>query len=303
MKVLLTGSQGQLGFSIQQFTPRGIDLICLNKNQFDLSNISKIKENLENIRPDFIINCGAYTNVDMAEEQKEKVMNINANSVKEISLYLNKNGGNLIQVSTDYVFDGLKSKAYKVDDEVSPINQYGLSKAKAEKYINEILGGTNQAVIIRSSWLMGTISKNFLLTMINLHQTKEDINVVSDQISCPTSTKTLSKACWKIIELIIKDPNKFNNMPILHWCDNGIASWYDIAVAIGEISKRNGLIDSPAFINPIKSEDYNMKAKRPTFSLLDCTSSKELLNLKGEYWRNSLESSIKSLNWYIKNEK
>ena len=143
---------------------------------------------------------------------------------------------------------------------------------------------------------MGTISKNFLLTMIKLHQTKKEINVVSDQISCPTSTKTLAEACWKVIKLKMeKNIYNFNNMPILHWCDNGIASWYDVAVAIGEISTKNGLVNSPSRINPIKSDNYPTKAKRPNFSLLDCTSSQEFLDLKGEYWRNSLEISIKSI--------
>ncbi len=296
MKVLLTGSNGQLGNAIQKSTPKGIKLLSLDKNQFDLSDIKNIKNNLEEIKPDFIINCGAYTNVDMAEDEKEKVMNINANSVKEISLYLKENGGNLIQISTDYVFDGLSSNAYKVNDKVRPINQYGLSKAMAEEFIREILYDTKQAVIIRTSWLMGTVSKNFLLTMIKLHQTKKEINVVSDQISCPTSTTTLAQACWKAINLIM-GTNYYNSnqMPILHWCDNGVASWYDIAVAIGEISTKNGLIKSPSIVNPIKSEKYPTKAKRPNFSLLDCTTSKEFLDLKGEYWRNSLEIAIKSI--------
>ena len=296
MKVLLTGSQGQLGFSIKKLTPKGIQLLSLDKNQFDLSKTNSIKKNLENIKPDFIINCGAYTNVDMAEDEKEKVMNINANSVKEISLYLKKNGGNLIQISTDYVFDGLNSTSYKVNDKVSPINQYGISKAKAEGFIQKILGDTNQAVIIRTSWLMGTTGKNFLLTMLKLHQTRKEINVVSDQISCPTSTKTLAEACWRVIKLKMEgNIYDFNFMPILHWSDNGIASWYDIAIAIGEISAKNGLVNLPAFVNPIKSENYPTKAKRPNFSLLDCSSSKEFLNFKGEYWRNSLEISIKSI--------
>ena len=296
IKVLLTGSKGQLGFSIQELVPKGIELFSFDKNQFDLSDKKNIKKNLENLKPDFIINCGAFTNVDLAEDKKEMVMNINAESVKEIALYLKKYGGNLIQISTDYVFDGLNSKAYKVNDKVSPINQYGHSKAKAEEFIQEILGDSNQAVIIRTSWLMGTISKNFLLTMIKLHQTKKEINVVSDQISCPTSTKTLAKACWKAIKLKMeKNLYKLNYMPILHWCDNGIASWYDIAVAIGEISTKNGLVNSPSLVNPIKSDNYPTKAKRPNFSLLDCTSSKEFLDLKGEYWRNSLEISIKSI--------
>ena len=296
IKVLLTGSKGQLGFSIKNLLPKGVELISLDKNQFDLSKINNIKNNLKDIKPDFIINCGAYTNVDMAEDDKEAVMNINANSVKEIALYLKKNGGNLIQISSDYVFDGLNSNAYKVNEKVCPLNQYGLSKARAEKFIQEILGDTNQGLVIRTSWLMGTIRKNFLLTMIKLHKTKKEINVVSDQISCPTSTQTLAEACWKIINLKLEsDVNNKNFMPILHWCDNGIASWYDIAIAIGEISAKNGLVDFPAFVNPIKSENHPTKAKRPRFSLLDCASSRKFLGLKGEYWRKTLENSIKSI--------
>ncbi len=298
MKVLLTGCNGQLGFAIQKSTLKGMQLLSLDKNQFDLSKTNNIKKKLGEIKPDFIINCGAYTNVDMAEEEKEKekVMNINANSLKEISQYLKRNGGNLIQISTDYVFDGRNTTGYKVDDKVSPINQYGVSKAKAEKFIQKILGDTNQAVIIRTSWLMGTTGKNFLLTMLKLHQTKKEINVISDQISCPTSTKTIAEACWKVIKLKMeRNLYNFNFMPILHWSDNGIASWYDIAIAIGEISAKNGLVNSPAFINPIKSKNYHTRAKRPNLSLLDCSSSKEFLDLKGEYWRNSLENSIKSI--------
>tara|TARA_B100000989_G_C19521604_1_gene464464 strand:- start:577 stop:1479 length:903 start_codon:yes stop_codon:yes gene_type:complete len=294
IKVLLTGSKGQLGFSIENLAPKDINLVSLDKSQFDLSKINNIKKNLEDIKPDFIINCGAYTNVDMAEEEKENVMNINANSVKEIALYLKKHGGNLIQISTDYVFDGLNSNAYKVNDNVCPLNQYGLSKARAEKFIQEILGDTNQGMVIRTSWLMGTIRKNFLLTMIKLHQKEKKINVVSDQISSPTSTKTLAEACWKAIKLKLeKNFYKDKFMPILHWSDDGIASWYDIAVAIGEISAKHGLVEFPAFVNPIKTENYPRKAKRPNFSILDCTSSREYLGIKGEYWRKSLEVSIK----------
>ncbi len=296
IKVLLTGSKGQLGYSIERLNPKGIQLISLDKNQFNLSKTNEIKKNLEAIKPDFIINCGAYTNVDMAEDDKENVININANSVKEIALYLKKNGGNLIQISTDYVFDGLNSNAYKVNDKVCPLNQYGFSKARAEKFIEEILGDTNQGMVIRTSWLMGTISKNFLLTMIKLHQTKKEIDVVSDQISCPTSTKTLAEACWKAIQLK-REKNFYKNnfMPVLHWCDNGIASWYDIAIAIGEISAKNGLVNCPAIVNPVKTENHPRKAKRPFFSLLDCASSRDFLGLKGQYWRKSLELSIKSI--------
>jgi len=294
--VLLTDAGGQLASYIKNLNPKGIQLVCVDKHQFDLSKINNIQNKLDEIKPDFIINCGAYTNVDMAEDQKETVMDINANSVKEISLYLKKHGGNLIQISTDYVFDGYNSRAYQVKDKVCPINNYGLSKARAEQFIQLILGDTNQGIVIRTSWLMGNIGNNFLLKMIKLHQTKKEINVVSDQISCPTSTKTLAEACWKAV--LIKLEKKFyrnNYMPILHWCDDGIASWYDITMAIGEISAKNGLVNFPAFVNPIKSENYLTKAKRPRFSLLDCKSSREFLDLNGQYWRDSLEVSIKSI--------
>ena len=142
---------------------------------------------------------------------------------------------------------------------------------------------------------MGTISNNFLLTMIKLHQTKKEINVVSDQISCPTSTKTLAKACWRLIKMKLEN-NLYEGdfMPILHWCDNGIASWYDVAIAIGEISSENGLVNLPAIVNPVKSENYPSKAKRPSFSLLDSYSSRKFLDLEGEYWRKTLEVLIKS---------
>ena len=301
MKILLTGSDGQLGQEIIKTKPPGIELISTNKNEFNLANIGNINSQLLKIDPNFIINCGAFTNVDQAEVNRKIVMDINSLSVKEISKFLLKKGGNLLQISTDFVFNGSQSKAYKVDDKLSPINHYGFSKAKAEEYMHKILGPTNQGIIIRTSWLMGTISNNFLLTMLKLHKEKEIINVVSDQISCPTSTRTLSQACWKAILLKnqIKSNNK-NKVPILHWCDNGVASWYDVAYSIGEIAKELNIINIPAEVNPIKSEEYNRKAKRPNFSLLDCVSTRKYLKLEGIYWRESLKES---LNILVKNSK
>ena len=295
-KVLLTGSSGQLGYTLIKKKPANINLITPNRKELDLSNPKECFEKTLDIKPDWILNCAAYTSVDLAESNQEVCFKVNRDAPKYFAKALNITGGNLIQISTDYVFDGLKSNAYKVNDIVSPLNQYGLSKAKAEKYIKEILGNTNQGIVIRTSWLMGTISKNFLLTMIKLHQTKKEINVVSNQISCPTSTKTLAEACWQAIQIKLeKNLHKDNFMPILHWSDNGVASWYDIALAIGEIGSKNGLIDFPAFVNPIKSENHPRKAKIPRFSLLDCESSRDFLGLKGEYWRKSLEISIKSI--------
>ena len=296
MKVLLTGSQGQLGQEIIKSKPNGIDLFSLSKNEFDLGNKELIISKLNEINPKFVLNCGAFTNVDLAEIDRKLATNINSSSVKEICNYLKKKGGNLIQISTDYVFNGHKSIAYKVDDRVSPINHYGYTKAKAEEYIQDILGVQNQAIIIRTSWLMGPMKKNFLLTMLKLHKEREIIEVVSDQISCPTSTKTLAKACWKSI-LINQNIHSIykNSVPILHWCDNGLASWYDVAITIGEIAKELGLITKSAHVEPIKSSKYLSKAKRPSFSLLDCESSRDILDIKSIHWRSSIKESLNTI--------
>lgn len=296
MKVLLTGSEGQLGQAIIKSKPNGIDLFHLSKNEFDLRNKELIISKLNKINPKFIINCGAFTNVDLAEIDRKLATNINSSSVREICNFLKNKGGGLIQISTDYVFNGYKSVAYKVDDKVSPINHYGYTKAKAEEYIQDILGERNQAIIIRTSWLMGPYKKNFLLTMLKLHQEREIIEVVSDQISCPTSTKTLAKTCWQSILINQNIHSIFkNSVPVLHWCENGIASWYDIAISIGEIAQELGLITKSAHIEPIKSSKYLSKAKRPKFSLLDCESSKEILDIKGIHWRTAIKESLNTI--------
>ena len=136
IKVLVTGSKGQLAFSIEKLKPEGIELVSLDKIQFDLSKINNIKKNLEDIKPDFIINCGAYTNVDKAEDEREIVMNINSESVKEIALYLKKHGGNLIQISTDYVFNGLSQTAYKVNDKVQLLESKILTEGVVYETLN-----------------------------------------------------------------------------------------------------------------------------------------------------------------------
>ena len=296
MKVLLTGSEGQLGQAIINSKPNNIQLFSLSKHEFDLRKKELIISKLNKINPKFVINCGAFTNVDLAETDRKLATNINSSSVREICNYLKEKGGGLIQISTDYVFNGNKSIAYKVDDRVSPINHYGYTKAKAEEYIQDILKEQNQAIIIRTSWLMGPVKKNFLLTMLKLHQEKEIIEVVSDQISCPTSTKTLAKACWKSI-LINQTIHSFykNSVPTLHWCDNGLASWYDVAITIGELAKELGLTTKSAHIQPIKSSKYFSKAKRPNFSLLDCELSKDILEIKGIHWRTTIKESLNTI--------
>ena len=162
--------------------------------------------------------------------------------------------------------------------------------------IQGILSKTNQGFIIRTSWLIGSVGRNFALTILKLHKEQENISVVSDQIGSPTTTSSLARACWKLITLNSSQKNNQIIIPsICHYADEGIASWYDLAIAIGELAEEIGLIKKAAKVTPIPSSAYPSKALRPNFSVLDCTKTYKLLNLKPLHWRSSLYQLLKEL--------
>tara|TARA_B100000212_G_scaffold317287_1_gene272831 strand:- start:31219 stop:32118 length:900 start_codon:yes stop_codon:yes gene_type:complete len=296
MKILLIGSNGQLGKALIKSKPQGHKLITTNKNNINLENKNSITSFIKKVNPDWIFNCGAYTNVDKAEIEKELAFKINAEGPKTISEVLLETKGKLLQISTDFVFDGQRSSPYPTNHPRSPINSYGLTKSKGEEFIEEILPNKNQAIILRTSWLMGPTGSNFALKMLNLIKTKKEIKVVADQWGCPTSTRTLANACWRIITIKEKELfSKTNVLPILHWCDEGFASWYDVAVEIRDISTELGLIKNPAKLTPINNKSYPSTTKRPNYSLLSCLSTRKLLQLEGENWRITLKKDLESL--------
>ena len=243
MKILLIGSTGQLGREIIKSSPNDIDLITPLKSDFDLRDISGCYEYIINVSPDWVINSGAYTNVEKAEKDKENALIINSQGPQSIAKALSKTGGKLLQISTDYVFNGKQNTPYKAENNISPLNYYGFSKGRGEELIKELLPDNNQLCIIRTSWLMSPYGNNFATKMMQLLQDRKQVKVVCDQISSPTIASSLAKAIWKAIEKnnLFTLTNKCFPM-INHFSNNGIASWYDVAVAIGEIGTRIGLI-------------------------------------------------------------
>ena len=293
MKVLITGSNGQLGRSLLKSKPKSIEVIATNSTNFNLLKINECKEFLIESKPDWIINAGAYTAVDLAESEPNKAMSINGVAPTELAKTIKKIGGKILQISTDFVFDGNSKSPYKPIDEPNPINIYGKTKLCGERGIQEVLNNTNQYLIIRTSWVMGPIGRNFAITMLNLHKSKDNISVVSDQIGCMTSTLSLSKICWLIIEKNNLQYEKESS--ILHWSESGVSSWFDIATEIGDLALSIKLLEKTAKVIPISSEEYITKAKRPKFSLLDCKSTKKLLNIENRYWRYSLLEILKEI--------
>ena len=288
MKILLTGGSGQLGQEILKSKPKAVEIINPTRNQLDLSDYKSCIKIAIDYKPDWIINCAAFTQVDDAEKNATLSQQINSYAPAAFAEVVNKINTNLLHISTDFVFDGNQNFPYEESQKRNPLSQYGSSKALGEELIAKNINNLEKATILRTSWVISPRGRNFVLTMLKLHSEKDTINVVSDQIGSPTRANDLAKVCWKIIEL-----KKKEKLPhILHWSDSGVASWYDIAVAVGDIAMDLKIIDKKASVNPISTSEYPTPAKRPRYSILNTSKTSKLLRLKPNYWRENLRSIL-----------
>ncbi len=298
LRVLLTGSKGQFGQELIRSCPADVDLVACDRSQLNLADVDACKAIVETHRPDWVLNAGAYTDVDRAEHEPRIAQVVNADGPKALAVALARHGGRMLQLSTDFVFDGQQGMPYQPQQCVSPLGVYGTSKAAGEAEVQNALG--DRAHVLRTSWLYGPVGSNFLLTMLRLHQSKaaagESLAVVADQIGCPTSTLSLAKACWRLMQRVVQvkgDGIPGQQLPsILHWSDAGAASWYDFALAIGELAVDAGLLQQAATVLPITTADYPTPARRPSFSLLACSASSAALGLEPQHWRESLKAVI-----------
>jgi dTDP-4-dehydrorhamnose reductase len=280
MRVLLTGAGGQLGTALQRCYPAEVELIATDLAELDLGNSNACRKFVNELQPDWVLSGGAYTAVDKAESEIDLANAVNAGAPRAFAEALLENGkGRLLQISTDFVFSGEQGHPYGLDAVPKPLGVYGSSKAKAEARVLDLLGN-ERACVLRTSWLYGPVGKNFCLTMLRLLRERPELGVVADQVGCPTHTAGLAAACWKVIEKGVGG--------IQHWSDAGAASWYDFAVAIGEEAMALGLLTKPARVHPITTAEYPTPAKRPAYSLMDCSASRKLLELEPLHWREGL---------------
>jgi dTDP-4-dehydrorhamnose reductase len=290
IKVMLTGKDGQLGKALLEKIPAGIEVISLGRQDLDLSNKESCHNAVLEYRPDWVLNAGAYTAVDRAESEPDLAMAVNAVAPEAFAQALGEVGGRLLQVSTDFVFNGTQAHPYHPDQPVDPISVYGATKAEGERLVQKALPATSYC-ILRTSWVYGPVGNNFCLTMLRLHRLKsaqnETLNVVADQIGCPTSAWNLACACWSAIN--------HGTSGIHHFCDAGAASWYDFAIAIGDAGVAAGIIDQSAKVLPITSSEYPTPAKRPGYSLLDCTATRIALELEANHWQKELSKVISKI--------
>jgi dTDP-4-dehydrorhamnose reductase len=170
---------------------------------------------------------------------------------------------------------------------------YGSTKAKGEEAVEAVFGNSGKGIILRTSWVIGPVGKNFALSMLRLHREREQLGVVADQVGCPSSTLNLATACWRAVQLGSNHEQPLP--PVLHWSDTGAASWFDVSVAIGELGVELGLLKHATRVSPIQTSDYPTPAIRPGYSLLDCKSTRSALGLEGQQWRQALRAVLESI--------
>ena len=202
----------------------------------------------------------------------------------------------MLQISTDFVFSGDRGSPYPPEAPIQPLSVYGATKAAGERAVLQCLGALGCSHILRTSWVYGPVGHNFCHTMLRLHHERaergESLAVVADQVGCPTHTAGLARACWRVLELRARGETL---PPILHWSDAGAASWYDFAVAIGELGVEAGLLKRAAEVMPIRTADYPTPARRPSYSLLDGAATRKALALPPQHWRQGLKAVLQQL--------
>ena len=284
MKVLITGANGQLGYELQRHYPAHIDLIATDYDTLDITNFSHINRVFALYQPDVVINAAAYTGVDQAENDKQIAWMLNATAPGLLAQVCQQQGCRLIQISTDFVFDGEQSTPYLPDARCAPLGEYGKSKYAGEQAVQEYLPS---ALIIRTSWLYSAHGGNFVKNILRLISEREQLNVVYDQISSPTWAHTLAYCIWVLLEKKVQG--------IYHCADNGIASWYDFAITIQQIALSLNLLEKAIPIKPIRSSAYPTPAQRPAYSVMDKTSTEAYLDSSLPHWKSSLHNMLAEL--------
>ena len=290
MKILLTGSKGQLGREVVEAgIHSGLEIIPMDLPEIDITDFENLAGIFSDLKPSIVINAAAYTAVDLAETQKNICFATNLDGPADLSRLCNNNKAHLVHISTDYVFDGRTNTPYREYDPVSPINVYGQSKAQGEK---AVLAMNGRHIIIRTSWLYGRYGKNFVKTMLRMGQEKKSIDVVNDQYGCPTCAYDLSEAIIDIVRQILE--GKSYTSGVYHYCGKGITTWYEFALSIFQIATELGLKEIP-HLTPISTSQFPTAAKRPLYTALDCSQIEHTFGIRIKSWEKSLKKTIQQI--------
>ena len=255
MRALVTGGGGQLATALERTRPSDVSIRVCTISELDLTDRDSMEAALAGYKPDVVVNAAAYTAVDAAETDEASARMVNEVGPGILAAEVKRSGARMVQISTDFVFDGSRSTPRGPDDPTNPMSVYGRTKLGGEEAVRGALG--DEALIVRTAWLYEASGRNFVNTMIRLMRSQDEIRVVADQIGSPTWADSLARAIWCMIAGRVSG--------IQHWTDDGVASWYDFAVAIAEIAVELGILESAPRIVPVSTAEFPTAASRPAF--------------------------------------
>ena len=253
IRIFLPGSEGQLGRALRQSLPEWAELMAVSRQQLDITDRAAVQTAVSAFRPDWIVNTAAYTAVDRAESECDQAFRVNADGAAHLAEGAAQHGARMVQLSTDYVFDGKAFSPYQPNDTPNPINAYGISKLAGEQRVADILD--ERALILRTAWVYSLQGPSFLTTMLRLMKERDELCVIEDQVGTPTRAVSLASAVLTAVERGLTG--------IHHWTDAGVASWYDFACVIREAALGLGMFERAATVVPIKSSYYPSVSRRP----------------------------------------
>lgn len=278
MRVLIVGSKGQLGRGLSATAPPEAEIVSHDIDTLDITDRKAVDAVIEQVGPQIVFNAAAYTAVDKAESEEDLALAVNATAVGHLAQAARRAGARFVQVSTDFVFDGLSGVPYRPDAPTAPLGAYGRTKLAGEKAAGE------ETLIVRTAWVYAPSGGNFVRTMLRLMNERPEVRVVFDQIGSPTYAPGLAQALWTMA--------RRNITGLHHYTDAGACSWYDFAVAIQEEGQAFGLLDRAVPIVPINTIDYPTPARRPHFSVLDKSSTFAILGGPTPHWRANLRKMM-----------
>jgi dTDP-4-dehydrorhamnose reductase len=279
MRVVVTGAAGMLGRDmVAEFQRRGHDVIALDRTRLDITDLRVVREAIGSLKPDLVVNCAAYADVDRAESEPDLAMAVNGVGPRNLALACEAQGAALMHISTDYVFDGEKGSPYEIWDLPNPINVYGKTKLWGENYVRSLM---HRYYLVRTSWLFGAGGRNFISTILEKMRSRQAIRVVTDQVGCPTYTRDLAAVC--------ADLSGTGCYGIYHVTNQGSTTWEGLAVFVLRACGSHLTVD------PITSDELSRPARRPRDSRLDLAPLAATVGRVPRDWREAVAEYVRQL--------
>ena len=286
MKVFVAGSRGQLGQTLAETVPAAMDFAGGDLPEVNITDLRALQARVAAERPDVVINAAAYTAVDKAESEPDVAKLVNVEGARNVAGAAREAGARVIHVSTDFVFDGGSDRPYEPDNSPAPLCVYGQTKLDGEVAVRDATDG--DAIIIRTAWLYSRFGQNFVRTMLRLMGERDELSVVADQRGTPTWARSLAETTWAAVAADLPGG-------VYHWTDGGEASWHEFAEAIYQEARRSGLLDRDVVVRAIPTKEYPTPARRPAYSVLDCSATVVALGIEQRPWKERLRQMLQEL--------